>query len=191
MERITPTGYQLIAKDERYGFEVWGTMEPRIVAMSFGGKRSKPDWHYRFKDMARLQAQIASTLDGFMQHDERKAERKAKAAAPHDVKIGDIFRSSWGYDQTNIDYYECTQVIGAMIEIRAIAQLIEETDHMQGKCTPSKGHYIGEPMRKKVNNYNGEPSVKIYSFASAYRVKPIAVIESMPIYAESHWTAYA
>ena len=34
------------------------------------------------------------------------------------IKEGDIFYSSWGYDQTNIDYYKVTKLIGkASVEL--------------------------------------------------------------------------
>jgi hypothetical protein len=191
-DRYIPKDYALTAKDERYGFEVYsGTFNGKLYAIAYGGKRTKPDWHFRFKDEARLKVKIEETLSGFMYFEEQKALRKARANAPHDVKIGDVFRCSWGYDQTNIDFFECTKVLGAMVEIRPIAQQSEETFFMQGECTPSKGHFTGAAMRKKVTNYGGEPSVRIYSFASAYRIKPVAVIESTPIYAASSWTAYA
>ena len=192
MNRYIPKGYELIAKDERYGFEVHsGVFNNKLYAIAYGGKRSKSDWHYRFKDTAELARQIEQTLSGFMAWDERKSERKAKATAPHDVKKGDIFRCSWGYDQTNIDFYECTKVLGAMIEIRPIRQLIEEDGFMSGKCVPDKGNFMGEPIRKKVSMCSNEPSIKIYDFANAYRLKPVATVLSKPIYSASDWTAYA
>jgi len=189
--RYIPSGYSLIAKDERYGFEVYATLSPRVVAICYAGKRSKPDWHYRFRDEASLHNQITKTLDGLMQYADRKAEWKAKRNAPHDVKVGDIFRSSWGYDQTNIDYYECVKVIGAMIEVCAIAQEREETEFMQGQCVPVPGKFIGETMRKRVSMAGGEPSFSVASYASAYRMKPIAKVGSKPLFESSHWTAYA
>lgn len=186
-----PQGYELIAKDERFGFEVYAVMSPRIVAMAFGGKRQKPDWHFRFQDEQRLQAKISETLAGFMAHIERKAQWKAERSKPHDVKVGDVFRCSWGYDQTNVDFYEVTRVIGATVEIRAIAQEAVTTGWEQGQCVPVPGQYTGEAMRKKVNNYSGKPSLRIYSFASAYRMDPIAKVGDKPLYASTHWTAYA
>ena len=65
--RYIPNGYELIAKDERFGFEVYATLSPRIVALAYGGKRTNPDWHYRFKDEAALYRQIENTINGFMQ----------------------------------------------------------------------------------------------------------------------------
>lgn len=194
-EQFIPKTYSLIARDERFGFEVHGIIDSgpgaRTVAVAFGGKRNKPDWHFRFKDETRLRAKIEETLRGYMQSADLKAEWKAKRNAPHDVKVGDVFRCSWGYDQTNIDFYECTAVIGAMIEIRAIAQDSMETMSMQGECVPMRGAFTGEPMRKRVSMAGGEPSVRIASYASAYRMKPVAVVAGAPVYKSSHWTAYA
>lgn len=186
-----PNGYSLIAKDERYGFEVWATMTPKIVAMAFGGKRNKPDWHFRFQDETRLNAKIADTLQGYMDWQDRKAKYKAERNKPHNVKVGDIFRCSWGYDQTNIDFFECTKVIGAMIEVRPISQMSEENGFMSGECVPCQGSYKGDPMRKKVKMWNDEPSIAIYSYANAYRMKPIATIGNKPVFESSYWTAYA
>lgn len=186
-----PKGYELIAKDERFGFEVWGIMSPRIVAMAFGGKRSKPDWHFRFNDQSRLNAKITETLDGFMDREDRKQKLKEKRNAPHDVKIGDVFRCSWGYDQTNIDFYQVTQVKGAFIHVRPIAQMSEETMSMQGECVPMINEFIGDEMRKKVSMWNDDASIRINSFSNAYRMKPLAMIGNKPVYQSSHWTAYA
>ena len=190
--RYIPKGYELIAKDERFGFEVYAQRAPRLVAMAFGGKRSKPDWHYLSKDETRLHAKIEETLRALMASDVAKAERKAERARSHDVKVGDIFRCSWGYDQTNIDYYEVTRVIGErMVEITPIAQEREETHYMQGECVPVPGKYTGDPQRKKVQMYSSGPSIRIASYASAYRIDPVAKIGDKPLYAASHWTAYA
>ena len=190
-QRYIPQGYTLIAKDERFGFEVYQSNSPRIVAMAFGGKRTKPDWHFQFKDETRLKAKIEETLRGFMQSVQLKADLKAKRSQPNNVQVGDIFRASWGYDQTNIDYYECTRVIGAMIEICEIGQMSEENGFMSGECVPSPGHYIGKPMKKKVSMWNDEPSVRIASYCNAYRMKPIAKVGNKSLFAASHWTAYA
>lgn len=191
-EFYIPKDYELITKNELYGFEVWGTMHPRIVAAAFGGKRSKPDWHYRFASEERLKQKIDETLSGFVKSADFKAKLKAERNKPHDVKVGDIFRSCWGYDQTNIDYYQCTKVIGAMIEIREIAQQREDSGFMQGQCVPAPGAFISETMKKRVQVYAGnEPSLRITSYASATRIKPLAEIAGVKIYEKSEWTAYA
>jgi hypothetical protein len=43
-------------------------------------------------------------------------------AAPPNPKVGDILYSSWGYDQTNIDYYQVVKVSKASVWIRSIGK---------------------------------------------------------------------
>ena len=52
--------------------------------------------------------------------------KKIKSMA--DVEIGHILSASWGYDQTNIDYYKVIRKTAAMVELRAIGQKFVEAD---------------------------------------------------------------
>ena len=183
--------YELLAKDERYGFEVWGILSPRVAGIAFGGKRNKPDWHYRFDSVERLNKKISETLASFMKREEIKNDYKAKRSAPHDVKDGDIFRCSWGYDQTNIDYYQVTKVLGSFVEIMRIKCESIETLSMQGESVPCPNSFFGEPKRKKISMITGRPSVNINSFSTAFRMEPLATIGKAKVYESSHWTAYA
>jgi len=45
-----------------------------------------------------------------------------------DVEIGHILSASWGYDQTNIDYYKVVRKTAAMVEVVAIGQFFVEAD---------------------------------------------------------------
>ena len=48
-----------------------------------------------------------------------------------DVEIGQIVYSSWGYDQTNIDFYKVIRKTAAMVELQAIGQkYLESTSSM-------------------------------------------------------------
>jgi len=195
-ERHIPAGYELIAKDERFNFEVWGIESPSIIAKCFAGKAVNPTWHYRFKDIDKRNAHIEETLKNLMERQDRKQKRQAEkkaANASHDVKAGDIFRCSWGYDQTNIDFYQVLSVAGQMATIQEIAQEAEETGFMSGECVPCPDNFIGEAKRVKIQKWDmdSEPYFKAYSFANAYRMKPLAKIGNKPVFAASHWTAYA
>ncbi len=86
-----------------------------------------------------------------------------------EIKVGTIFRSSWGYDQTNIDFYEVTRVMKASVEIRKIAGQQTTGDGWTGKVVPKPGEFIGEPMTKRLKNtYDGNPCIRIESYAHAY-----------------------
>lgn len=187
-----PAGYELIAKEEHYGFEVYGKFGEKPCAMAFGGKRSKPDWHFSFRTEAQLQAKIESTLAGLMAREQKKKERAAERLAPHDVKVGDVFSCYWGYDQINVEFYQVVALVGEhSCKIQKIGQYREETAMDQGVCAPAKDHFIGDPQVRRINAQYGEPRVRIYDFASAVRIKPVLTLGNAPVYSSSHWTSYA
>ena len=196
--RWIPDGAERVAFDVATGGEVWTLPSLRkpgqVSAIAYGGKRTKHDGYYLMRDraralqwagehMAKLTAQAARQA-------ERRAEKAAKRAAGHKLQPGDVLRCSWGYDQTNIDYYEVTRLIGRrMVEIRKIGAQSVDCGNMTGECVPRPGHYIGEPLRKAVSDYDGQ-SVRIAIYASAHKIEPreVAGVKVWPV---DHWTAYA
>ena len=96
-----------------------------------------------------------------------KAEWRAKRTQPHGWNVGQILVRSWGYDQTNIDYYEVTAVHGQrVVTIRKIASKLIENQTSQNLVTADPGKYIGEPKRCTVNY--GRAKVDDYKGANAY-----------------------
>lgn len=166
-----------------------GERSQEAYAIAFAGKAQKPSFHIRFKDASRRAKYLEEWIDGLKQSADYKAKRKAeKQAFRHTLEVGSVLRCSWGYDQTNIDYFEVTAIIGAkMVEVREISQESEETGFMQGKCVPVPGNYVGQPMRKRVKEGN---AVQIHSFSNAYLVEP-KVIAGAKVYSSSHYTSYA
>lgn len=187
-----------IAFDAELGAEVW--LEPSrrnqgaCAVIAYSGKRTKHDAWYTMRDRAQA-LQWACEYMGKLQASAqakaaRLAEKKAKRAAGHKLQVGDVLRSSWGYDQTNIDYYEVTRLIGrSMVEIRKIAAESVGDGYMTGQCVPTPGRYIGEPMKKAVSDYDGQ-SVRISSYASAHKIEPTTA-GGVKCYPVDHWTAYA
>jgi len=95
--------------------------------------------------------------------------KTSKDQPTNPVKVNDIFYSSWGYDQTNIDFYQVIKVMKKSVEIVPIHQNKEYTGPMIGETTPIKDSYnLSEKRRVNVKIYNGKPSFKVYSFANAY-----------------------
>lgn len=112
-----------------------------------------------------------------------RAKRKAQGTG---LEVGDILSAVWGYEQTNYNYYEVTKVIGkAMVEIREVKQMIQETEWMQGKCAPQSGEYIGEPMRRKATNGSLKVSDCIYASKMDY-----TEVAGARIYNAGHYTSY-
>lgn len=192
--RYVPEGYVLLAQDEALGIEVFGDPE-RNVARGFSGRRNRADFAYRFNNAERMNAYIAEYIAGIAAQRERAAQRRAErvaAARNAVVNVGDIFRASWGYDQTNIDYFQVVAVRGQMMDVREIGCLSEGNGLPdQGVCVPAPNSFRGEAKRVRIQAYGDSVCFRFASFANAYRIDPVAVVAGVPIYQQDSWTAYA
>ena len=217
-EVYRPNGVPPIIVDPELGIEVYAWSDDRAhYAKIFSGKRAKPDVYYRYnltdKGLLARNMCIEDRVDAVRRH---AAEKKAKLAAKkiwrHGVVVGDIFRASWGYDQTNIDYYQVTALIGEhFVEVRKIGAHRESNGLMlQGVSVPVPGKFLTEPdlSRPQINGhypvklkpprkmrpqcgYNGEPYLSIASYALATLIRPTEVAPGVKVFAPDHWTAYA
>ncbi len=139
-------------------------------AMCFIGKQSKPAWYYGFTNREHMQRHIDKQIDSVQKTEERKAQEREERKKPHSLKVGDILVNSWGYDQTNVNFYKVKKLIGkTMVELISIRSAhIEGTEYPHGmacEVTALPSEEYGEPFRKKANHRN---SVTINSFSSAW-----------------------
>lgn len=79
---------------------------------------------------------------------EAKKERKLEASK--DINEGDILVSSWGYDQTNIDYYKVIEKKAMTVKLQKVYQSISDCWNGGGKTTPT-GETFGEIFTKRIN----------------------------------------
>jgi len=85
------------------------------------------------------------------------------------VNIGDIYVTSWGYDQTNIDYYKVTNVKNKTVNLVSIGQKRNYTGPMQGECVPDPS-VVGNKIYTKRMIPNGDSvSFKMTSYSWAYK----------------------
>lgn len=56
-------------------------------------------------------------------------------------KVGDILEYSWGYDQTNADFYQVVRTTAKSVVIRQVDDAPEETGFMCGKTVPVPGKW--------------------------------------------------
>ena len=83
------------------------------------------------------------------------------------VNVGDIFVSSWGYDQTNVDFYTVLTVKNKTAVLVEIGKTLNYTGHMQGICIPNPKEVGNKPLTKRILSMNGSPYFKMASYASA------------------------
>lgn len=190
-ERHIPAGYSLSYIHEGTGLVVYSCeARGKVVAMAFAGRGSKPIWHYIFSSAEKLTSKIESQVRSLEAHQAMVVERRKARFAPHGLVGGEVFRTSWGYEQTNVEYYEVVGVSGQMIELREIAQSRTTEGYECGKTQPIPGEYIGEAFTRRVSMSGGSPSVKIHQSATAYLEQPFTVSGGKPVYKERYWSAY-
>lgn len=152
------------------GLEFWSYEDEKggIYGMAFWGKANKPLWHYRFRDMSQFEKKVRETIDSRKSHVDRiEQRRQERVQYKHNLKVGDILISSWGYDQTNIDFYEVVEVGEKSVKIREIdGRTLPSNEPSQDKVVPAPGRYKGPVMTKMVGTGD---SVKVRSFAWAHK----------------------
>ena len=106
----------------------------RPAVLVYYGKQTKPVAHYNYRDMVELEKSVRRYFEGRQAHVKSKAETAAKRTAEPALEVGDILVSSWGYDQTNVDFYEVTELAGKYVIVRKIGRATVQTGHDAGKC---------------------------------------------------------
>lgn len=104
---------------------------------------------------ANARAYLANLQENYIAREQRKQEykqqckEKAKEFSAA-MKKGALLYTSWGYDQTNIDYYEVLEVKGQFVTLREVLQERKEDGFMCGRCVPIPGAYSErEPILKR------------------------------------------
>lgn len=91
----------------------------------------------------------------------KELEKQAIANYKHNIKVGDIYYSSWGYDQTNIDYYEVVKISGRAVWFQKIGQFVDSAYITQDVTKPNRTVLIGEPFKKIVQFWYNDTTGKI------------------------------
>jgi len=76
----------------------------------------------------------------------RQKKQEAKARFQNPYKVGDILHHSWGYDQTNCDFYQVVEVKKASVVLRKIgAKTVPGSEgFMSESLMPAKDAFITE-----------------------------------------------
>ena len=167
--RYIPQGAQAVENTEAnavvYTYEARGG----LYAIAYSGKRRRDDFHYRYGTEERRAQAIenffADKLTTLKFRAERKAVAKAESAALlAQLKPGTILYTSWGYDQTNVDWYQVITVKGCTVTLRPIAGSTTENGYMSGKTVPVHDEFTGNAFKKVIRS----GSINIESYASAW-----------------------
>jgi hypothetical protein len=99
----------------------------------------------------------------------RAATVKARAEMRASIDLGDILYTSWGYDQTNVEFFEVVGTYGKFgLVLREIAsEPVKDTGPYSGTVRPVPGAFLDEPQVRKTVTAGG---VKFASYRYAWPV---------------------
>lgn len=148
-------------KIELYVFEVKnhaGWFAPLI----FAGRSDKPEKTYRYdskeKALEAAFSKLKNKINVLQDKEAKRSEHRQNAAEKaNEYEIGDVLYNSWGWEQTNIDFYQVVGKKGKMtLIIRPIAADIDyDGQAMGGTTTPKVDQFTGEEMSVRVNGSGG------------------------------------
>jgi hypothetical protein len=157
---------------------------PSVVA--FHGKADKPDFRFYYPTAEKRAAKVRAHFDAIRSNEQRRKDAAAsRKAFVHDYQVGEVLVASWGYEQTNIDFYQITAVIGKQVELRKISVEAAANGSMSGHVVPSVGQFIGEPTRHLAQ----EGRIKIDNVRTARRAEfhEVAGVKIYRAYYESSY----
>lgn len=87
----------------------------------------------------------------------------------HGLDKNTILVCSWGYGQTNIDYYQVVAVSEKMVTVRKLKTRVVNSTQSSDSVVPVENEFDphAKPIKRRVVVYDGVPRVKIESYASA------------------------
>ena len=94
--------------------------------------------------------------------DRKMAEEERKKAYTPKMKAGDILKSEWGYDQTNVDFYQVIRVSGTRVYLRELMKrhVPEKSRMCEDAVIPDRDNFCGGEFFRRicVSLYGNEAS---------------------------------
>ncbi len=141
-----------------------------LCAIGYKGKSNKSVFNYRYPSEQKRSESVDKFFEGLKKDAEYKANYKNDAKAKQaeviaNLKVGDLFYSSWGYDQTNVDFYKIVGKKNKMVEIVEVGKVLQSSSGSADYVVADSSRIIGEVMKKFVSAHG---SIKVRSCANAY-----------------------
>lgn len=173
-QRYIPEGALKIAhKATKAVVYLYVNKDGQPTFQAYRARSQKPVMWLRYQTTERRDARVRQFLESEQAKYESQQRRKAERFQPHNLEPGVLFYTSWGYDQTNVTFYEVSKIVGkntvALQELGSQrANESEGYSHgMADHAVPDQSRKIGKPQRYRVDMEGGTPSMKIHCSAWA------------------------
>jgi hypothetical protein len=95
-----------------------------------------------YQDFNRAVSAMQEWVEGWVARDAQRkaeqAERRKTVNASEFYKVGDIVVNTWGYDQTNVEFYRVVEVLPKSIRVVELMQNVSEKNFMAGETVPAE-----------------------------------------------------
>ena len=136
-------------------------------------KATKPFSNFYYANVERRDKVLKNTIEGQRvikaMEEERKQAIKGTPEKIATVKLGDIFHFSWGYEQTNVNFYQVIEKSGRMLTLKEIGQ--KSTDRETGNSMADyriavKDAFLTDkkPIKKLLQFSGNTPYIKMASY---------------------------
>lgn len=133
---------------------------------------------------------VKAAIDGKPVKASKPATKPAEKVNKFGVKVGDLFHASWGYDQTNNDFFQVVALVGeTSVRVREVNPVCEQVEGVcwaaedRVFCTNTNGELLpaapnsffikdndkGDIKRLSRYDETSAPEFKIASYARAYK----------------------
>jgi len=153
--------------------------DKHLMTMTFNGKKGKHTSYYSHVDKEKMEKFISNVVESNARRVKDKENDKIKRRedaekALANVKVGDIFHASWGYEQTNNDFYQVTDIKKSTLTLREIgSDIVEgsESSLCSNRVTPIKDAFLkGDRYTPIKKRFTGN-AIKLESYKYAYKIK--------------------
>lgn len=155
------------------------TNQPCVAIYTPFCKGVKPTYNYAFNTESDRAAFIADKKQ-VIDRDTESAERRAAEYAAEAAKIqaGSILYSSWGYDQTNIDFFKVLSRKNNTVTMQKIGSKVVSynNNHMSGQKVADEAVVDGEAMTKRINKFGGI-TLNSFAFCGVWDGRPLSFSE--------------
>jgi hypothetical protein len=135
--RWYPDGAIKVTHKQKLGVAYYyTTARGNIGVVAYVGNAAKNAFHYSYRKQELAAVKVKEFFDGLTQHENRKRAEREKSAAGHTLKVGDIITNSWGYDQTNVDWYQVVQTSKCYVWLQPVSGATAAED----SCGPMSGY---------------------------------------------------
>jgi hypothetical protein len=130
-----------------------------LLAKAWKGTQSKPYAFFRFKDEARREAWITEqkqSADGRESYKEQSKRDQAESLTKmrDRLQVGTLLHYSWGYEQTQCEFFQIIDRKGDTIIMRPIAgKSVRETSWASCQMSPIPNSFEGDPITKRIRPY--------------------------------------